>query len=62
MPQSKHDRKARQRRKEDDDAASFQPRVDRGHHVHVHELHGFSQVRHLRRRHRVALGYVAREP
>lgn len=62
MPRSKHDRKARQRRQEEDDAFAFRSIADRGLHVHIHELHGFDQVRHLRRRHRVALGYVAREP
>lgn len=28
-----------------------------GHHIHVHEIHGGSMVRHLRRPYIVALGY-----
>jgi hypothetical protein len=62
VPQSKRDPKARQRRQEEDDAFAFRAIADRGHHVHTHEIHGFEQASHLRRRHRVALGYVAREP
>lgn len=62
MPRKRSNPGARRRRQEEDDAANFLPVAARGHHHHVHELHGFEQVIHLRRRHRAALGYIPREP
>lgn len=60
MPRSKK-QSGRQRRQEEAELA-LPTRSFSGHHIHTHELHGFDQVRHLRRRHRAALGYVPREP
>lgn len=31
-------------------------------HIHTHELHGYDQVRSLRRPYQESLGYVVREP
>lgn len=51
----------RRRRQEEAEESTF-VRVGAGHHIHLHELHGFEQVQHLRRRYRAALGYTPREP
>jgi hypothetical protein len=52
--------KGRRRREEPEE--SLAPVRHTGNHLHTHELHGFDQVAHLRRRYRAALGYVPREP
>lgn len=55
MPPGSRKRRDRRRREEEDQPVL--PAVERGHHIHVHEIHGREMVRHLRRPHIVALGY-----
>jgi hypothetical protein len=57
--------KKRRRRDTQPDVPDITPRelqeLRNRRHVHTHEIHGYEQVRGLRRRFRVALGYAPAE-